>query len=165
MTFARKRPVLACPRGDERIQSGGRFPHHVGAIGVGFCFLQCDSILGNFARSLHLSCVSPLCVCLVLPTPPILILLGCHAAGCRGIIVSWAAWPLRALAERACKLGRAGWGEGWRDVVWFGFQEAPPWLLINQASRELGGVVIKLSNPYKYDAAARYLDARNRTGR
>ncbi|QYS93005.1 hypothetical protein H0G86_000395 [Trichoderma simmonsii] len=29
-------------------------------------------------------------------------------------------------------------GEGWRDVVWFGFQEAPPWLLINQASRELG---------------------------
>ncbi|KAL6797846.1 hypothetical protein GGI42DRAFT_87443 [Trichoderma sp. SZMC 28013] len=146
MTFARKRPVLACPWGGRENPIGRALPSPCWRDRCGFLLLQCDSILGNFARSISLClCLSVrVCVCvsllihLVLPTPPILILLGCHAAGCRGIIVSWAAWPLWALAERACKLGRAGWGREGCCLVWLPRSSPPRWLLINQASRELG---------------------------
>lgn len=78
--------------------------------------------------------------------------------------MSWAAWPLRALAERACKLGRAGWGRV--GGMLSGLASKKPPVVADQSS--LPGawrVVIKLSNPYKYDGSSTVFDARNRTGR
>lgn len=109
-----------------RIQSGGRFPHHVGAIGVGFCFLQCDSILGNFARSLHLSSV---CLSLCVSCPSHAPHFDSFGVSCGGLSRDNSVMGGMAL-EGTSGEGLQAWtsrlGERWRDVVWFGFQEAPP---------------------------------------
>lgn len=69
MTFARKRPVLACPRGDEKNPIGRALPSPCWCDRCGFLLSAVRQHLGEF-RSLHLSLLS-LSVCvLFFPRPP-----------------------------------------------------------------------------------------------